>query len=1019
MRVFTPLRSFGLVLLLICRSIASTAQQTYPEAAFNQSYVPSAPNSAAWAAYGDQPVALYTGTPSISIPIYSAKCGSLSLPISLSYNYNGLFPVQDASWVGLGWNLSAGGVITREVEGGVDNSENTGYNYGQYNLIDSVNISPDPDNFWGSAYNNLLGDAGKSYDLAPDIFDAEFSSYSDKFIWVSGKAYMMTWDKDFGVSWPSPTSNITITTADGTIYTFSAGETTTNYYYGGADSTTQSYTSAWNLTSVVSADHKDTITLSYAVYTWQQAGVSYQTTYIKSDGSQADMGADSVGFNSGPSISSAVLKSIQCRNFRIQFVPDTAARTDISGTYPRLRAIDVIDSLTGDTIKKNTFSYEYFGQASVSPATRERLALKTFSSVNSAISSDSLTYIFKYINEYGIFPTKGTTSIDIWGYCNDTINGTTILPANNSGYYNNGNWGASMGNDVRTPNFTYCSYGALDTIVYPTGGYRAYQYEQNIANGSSGPGICVQSVTSVSNNPISPQVIQKTYSYGSGSCFTPIINSSPFVLSNSSGVYSYFSFTASNNGTGLGGWPTNLYYPKVTETTTGGSETHKTDHYFTQFPEMFQDVRETERIDYLNDINTNIFTPLAKTVTTYSQSYDTSYYSATPFIDTEYINIMHTPKSWYAYSFYYFYTNWSYWIRPTSVQATQYDVNGDSLVQTTNYGYNPTTRNVAYLTQTTSDNQTIRKKFKYPEDYSSGITGSMVSARVLRPVIEQQTWMYPSSNDSLLIAGSITQYDQTIFKPTTIYGIETTKPIASLTNETQSGGLYTSLLCDSRYIMKQQLQYDAYDNVNAVTKSADMPVSYIWDYRHGQPIAKAQNAVQADIAYTSFEADGTGNWTFSGRDTLYPGTPTGSYAYDLGQASGNISKSGLTSTTYYIVSYWTKNSGPLSITGTQSGYPVQGKTINGWTYFEHKITGQTSVTLSGSGYFDEVRLYPANAQMMTYTYQPSVGVSTQCDVDNRATYYLYDGFNRLKVVSDQDRNIIKTVQYHTIGETVE
>ena len=207
MRPFITHLAVSLLFFLLLPMCVLKAQQTYPEAAFNQSYVPSSPNGAAWAAYGDQPVSLYEGTPVISIPVYTVKCGALSLPISLSYNYNGFFPLQDAGWVGLGWNLNAGGIITRQVEGGVDNSENSGYNYGQYNIADSVTGSPDSDNFWGSAYNNLLGNAGKSYDLAPDIYDAEFNGYSDKFLWVSGKAYMMTWDKDFGVSWPSPTSN--------------------------------------------------------------------------------------------------------------------------------------------------------------------------------------------------------------------------------------------------------------------------------------------------------------------------------------------------------------------------------------------------------------------------------------------------------------------------------------------------------------------------------------------------------------------------------------------------------------------------------------------------------------------------------------------------------------------------------------------------------------------------------------------------------------------------------------------
>ena len=88
--------------------------------------------------------------------------------------------------------------------------------------------------------------------------------------------------KDFGVSWPIAHKQYYITTADGTIIVFGAGDTTTNYYYGGGDSTHQSYTSAWDLTQMISADHKDTIQLNYSSYSWQQAGVSYQTSYIKS-----------------------------------------------------------------------------------------------------------------------------------------------------------------------------------------------------------------------------------------------------------------------------------------------------------------------------------------------------------------------------------------------------------------------------------------------------------------------------------------------------------------------------------------------------------------------------------------------------------------------------------------------------------------------------------------------------------------------------------------------------------------
>jgi YD repeat-containing protein len=65
---------------------------------------------------------------------------------------------------------------------------------------------------------------------------------------------------------------------------------------------------------------------------------------------------------------------------------------------------------------------------------------------------------------------------------------------------------------------------------------------------------------------------------------------------------------------------------------------------------------------------------------------------------------------------------------------------------------------------------------------------------------------------------------------------------------------------------------------------------------------------------------------------------------------------------------------------------------------------------------DELRLYPQNAQMTTYTYNSLVGMSSQCDIDNRVTYYYYDSLGRLKVVKDQDGNIVKTYQYHYKGQ---
>jgi hypothetical protein len=206
-------------------------------------------------------------------------------------------------------------------------------------------------------------------------------------------------------------------------------------------------------------------------------------------------------------------------------------------------------------------------------------------------------------------------------------------------------------------------------------------------------------------------------------------------------------------------------------------------------------------------------------------------------------------------------------------------------------------------------------------------------------------------------------------------------------------------------------RYDNYGNLIQQQKDNDAYRTYIWDYSHQYPIAQCINADSVDIAYSSFEADGTGTWTIPSvtRDT---GGITGTSSYNL--SNGSVIRAGLTTANSYVVSFWARTSSSVTVTGGSGA--VIGKTIGGWTYHEYSLTGSSTATVSGSGDIDELRLYPSTAQMTTYTYNPLIGMTSQCDVDNRVTYYLYDGLNRVIVVSDQDHNIVKTYQYHYKGQ---
>lgn len=207
-------------------------------------------------------------------------------------------------------------------------------------------------------------------------------------------------------------------------------------------------------------------------------------------------------------------------------------------------------------------------------------------------------------------------------------------------------------------------------------------------------------------------------------------------------------------------------------------------------------------------------------------------------------------------------------------------------------------------------------------------------------------------------------------------------------------------------------QYDAVGNLLEQSKEKDMPLSYIWDYKGLHVIAEVKNATGNDIAYTSFEADGSGNWVIPSllRDTL--NSATGRRSFNMSNAGQTgITKVGLVASTIYKITYFIKGTTPLSITGTQVNI-VKGYTNTaGWTCFEHKVTGVTSVKVTGTGLVDELRLYPVMSQMTTTSYTPLIGVTSQCDVRNLITTYEYDAYGRLKVIRDHDGKVLNLYDY--------
>jgi YD repeat-containing protein len=311
-------------------------------------------------------------------------------------------------------------------------------------------------------------------------------------------------------------------------------------------------------------------------------------------------------------------------------------------------------------------------------------------------------------------------------------------------------------------------------------------------------------------------------------------------------------------------------------------------------------------------------------------------------------------------------------------------------------------------------NKTISNKVKYAADYAipsnntnavcAGIL-NLAGHNLLNIPVENYTIRKDASGAEFVVSGSITQFHPDRPLPEKIFVLKTDAPIplASFTpSHINASGQFVK---DSHYTEEVLFNgYDANSNLKGQQKKDNIPLSYLYDYKNSLPVAQAINASQEDIAYTSFEADGKGGWTFVGTPQTDNTAPTGTKSYLFGP--DNISRS-ISASKTHIVSFWKKGTVNLSA-GTL--YRT-GRTVNGWTYVEYQVGGATTISLSGAGSIDELRLYPKAAQLTSYTYEPLLGITSQSDANGNISYYEYDNLGRLKFIRDTDKNIIKAMDY--------
>lgn len=72
---------------------------------------PVSPTAFQFLKYSEIPVSEYTGVPNINVPLYEVNVDGVKIPIQLNYHSQGNKVSAEASWVGLGWDLSMGSIV--------------------------------------------------------------------------------------------------------------------------------------------------------------------------------------------------------------------------------------------------------------------------------------------------------------------------------------------------------------------------------------------------------------------------------------------------------------------------------------------------------------------------------------------------------------------------------------------------------------------------------------------------------------------------------------------------------------------------------------------------------------------------------------------------------------------------------------------------------------------------------------------------------------------------------------------
>lgn len=1101
----------------------SQTNNSYAFPSANNSFLGAAGNSSSTSVGVD----LYTGTAEITIPLTNLASKEIGIPISLNYSGSRGIRVQDyASFVGLGWQLNAGGNISRVVRGFPDEQRN-GYlgngslpsgaigTGGQWGKVVANNLGPNHIALTSSQSVALTGINGSTMgvptaDGEPDIYYVRTPFFGFQFTFdengnpvTSNYTGIKIISSNFINTSNYANSSFEVIDDQGNQFYFGSSsasvETSTTSLFG----TSYTFPSTWYLDKIITYNSKDVITFTYTSFFNSDVLEHYQssTTYDYSHTDPADNTPIQTTINQ-PKVLSTISTSLG----EADFTYASDRRDDPNSvrlSSLKLLAYDPAYNYNRNTLQTFGFYYSYFGDPSSDPnILRLRLDNITIAGNTTATSTPVTLKSFLYNTSVYLPSRQSLSAIDFWGYYTYTTSPNTY-------------------NQALPPNQTYAMADILTTITDIAGGSYVLNYELNTYyNSTSSTNIQVGGlrVSQISRTLPTGESLSTQYKY-----IDINNNSTGQILSNS---YSINFWTTSCNANGsiyktLSESPSDYYdlngnfvgYSLVKEVNQNGGYTIST---FSNFlTPNCADTLQYATTDPIPDISSSISAAYKRGLMLDRSVYNvagqilsedasplTSYSAQTSPVQNKawayhWNNLTFTVSaSGYLNSCTFgasstYHTNVENFRLLQSVHTDYDQQNTSNKIQTTtNYTYSSVNRRlIKSISISDSKGQTFTKTFNYPDETGipmvtsteqTAITAMVNANRINLPVHEvdvrngvttqiHNSYMngIGSNNNGFAntYLASTTSYNgsiqatQELFNYDGItsnmissnalagkssgvsYGYNSTYPIAKATNATSTISYSNQPLAQTGYLNIPPNtwggQVTTFTNSYPGTITIAMPsgsylngsITCYFSFSLSGPSNGSGNLCNnSATGYTcsapnsvSFSNMPSGTYTLT--VTAYTNTATSNvpitFAYTgqqlIATPYSEFFFEGFEESPYTIGSahtgnmYCNSNYTVTYVPPNSRSYTIQYWNLSGGVWNFNEMPYSANMVLTGP--VDDIRVFPSDALMTSYTYNPLVGKTSETDAAGRSVIYQYDGFNRLQTVRDQDNNILKQYDY--------